>query len=236
MLSRVAENLYWISRYVERVESVARLLNDSLQLELDAAGLRPRTERTAGRSRASLTILGCREAASAAPPRGRPGGRPPLPDLRGRPPRLDRSGCSPRPRERQGDPGDPQRRGLGADQPPLSLPWRQDRRAGGIRSSPSRFFEGVKRACILFAGLVDATLPRNEVYHFLQPRPLPGAGDAALPDPRREGPGAAERSSRWRPGRSGSYTARASCSAARPTTPTSARPTSGSTRRARSAT
>ena len=32
MLSRVAENLYWISRYVERVENVARLL-DKLMIE-----------------------------------------------------------------------------------------------------------------------------------------------------------------------------------------------------------
>ena len=34
--------------------------------------------------------------------------------------------------------------------------------------SPPRFFDGVKRACVLFDGLVDGTLPRTEVYHFLQ--------------------------------------------------------------------
>ena len=39
MLSRVAENLYWISRYVERAENVARLLDVGFHLELDAAGL-----------------------------------------------------------------------------------------------------------------------------------------------------------------------------------------------------
>ena len=39
MLSRVAENLYWMSRYVERAENVARLLDVGFHLELDAAGL-----------------------------------------------------------------------------------------------------------------------------------------------------------------------------------------------------
>jgi uncharacterized alpha-E superfamily protein len=42
MLSRVAENIYWMSRYLERVENVARLIlvNTNLQLDLDVA-IRP---------------------------------------------------------------------------------------------------------------------------------------------------------------------------------------------------
>ncbi|MGE3822327.1 MAG: alpha-E domain-containing protein, partial [Isosphaeraceae bacterium] len=35
-------------------------------------------------------------------------------------------------------------------------------------ASPSRFYDGVKRACILFNGLAEGSLPRTEVYHFLQ--------------------------------------------------------------------
>ncbi len=35
----MAENLYWISRYVERAENVARLLDVGFHLELDATGL-----------------------------------------------------------------------------------------------------------------------------------------------------------------------------------------------------
>ncbi len=35
MLSRVAENLYWISRYVERTDNVIRLLADAFQMELE---------------------------------------------------------------------------------------------------------------------------------------------------------------------------------------------------------
>ncbi|MFO1501794.1 MAG: alpha-E domain-containing protein [Verrucomicrobiota bacterium] len=36
MLSRVADSIYWMSRYVERAESVARFIEVSLQLMLDA--------------------------------------------------------------------------------------------------------------------------------------------------------------------------------------------------------
>ena len=35
MLSRVADNLYWMSRYLERAEHTVRLLNVNLNLMLD---------------------------------------------------------------------------------------------------------------------------------------------------------------------------------------------------------
>jgi len=35
MLSRVANSLYWMSRYLERAENVARILDVNLQLALD---------------------------------------------------------------------------------------------------------------------------------------------------------------------------------------------------------
>jgi len=41
MLSRVADSQFWISRYIERAEAVARLLDVGFQLELDLAGLVP---------------------------------------------------------------------------------------------------------------------------------------------------------------------------------------------------
>ncbi|MCC6990304.1 MAG: alpha-E domain-containing protein, partial [Acidobacteria bacterium] len=37
MLSRVAESLYWMSRYLERAEHTARLVNVNLNLTLDRA-------------------------------------------------------------------------------------------------------------------------------------------------------------------------------------------------------
>ena len=35
MLSRVAENIYWLARYVERVENTARIINVNTNLMLD---------------------------------------------------------------------------------------------------------------------------------------------------------------------------------------------------------
>ena len=60
MLSRVAENLFWMSRYLERAENVARLLDIGLYLELDA----PSTAREDGSApvEIALGILACRNA------------------------------------------------------------------------------------------------------------------------------------------------------------------------------
>ena len=41
MLSRVADALFWMSRYVERAEHVARLLDVCFHLELDLHGVAP---------------------------------------------------------------------------------------------------------------------------------------------------------------------------------------------------
>ena len=38
MLSRVADSLYWVSRYLERAENTARLMDVDLQLQLDQSG------------------------------------------------------------------------------------------------------------------------------------------------------------------------------------------------------
>ncbi|MGN0855000.1 MAG: alpha-E domain-containing protein [Kiritimatiellia bacterium] len=38
MLSRVADSIYWLGRYVERAENVARLIDVNLQLQLDLPG------------------------------------------------------------------------------------------------------------------------------------------------------------------------------------------------------
>ena len=60
MLSRVAESLFWMSRYLERAENVARLLDIGLYLELDAGN----TFVNDGSApvEIALTILACRDA------------------------------------------------------------------------------------------------------------------------------------------------------------------------------
>ena len=39
MLSRVAESVYWMSRYIERAENVARVVGVNLKLEIDLSGI-----------------------------------------------------------------------------------------------------------------------------------------------------------------------------------------------------
>ena len=165
MLSRVAESLYWMSRYIERAENVARLLDIGLYLELDAAelggahGLAP--------VEIALTILACRDA---------------FPVEQGRPPRdavlrfltFDRSNpqsiLSMIARARENARGTQETIGVDV--------WSEVNRLylflGGARAQrrfsrgPSALFSGISHSCLLLDGLVQNTLPRDEVYHFLQ--------------------------------------------------------------------
>ena len=90
MLSRVAENLYWMSRYVERAENVARLLDVGFDLELDAAGLaRDVAGPRADRERPDDPRLPRRLRAGPRLEPERPRRRPPLPDVRPPEPPLD---------------------------------------------------------------------------------------------------------------------------------------------------
>jgi uncharacterized alpha-E superfamily protein len=168
MLSRVAENLYWISRYVERAENVARLLDVGFHLELDAAGLSGGLGESAP-IESVLTILACREAFEKSHGAGPTDREVVLRFLT-----FDRehnhSILSMLSHAREN---------ARASQETLSGDaWSQINRfyltLGSARAqrrfaaSPTRFLDGVKQSCILFAGLVDGTLPRTEVYHFLQ--------------------------------------------------------------------
>jgi len=188
MLSRVAENLYWIGRYVERAENVARLLDDSFQSELDT-GLAGEGH-APGSVEGLLTILACRaefeaahaKTAGAVPVPTGAAGLPMFPAVRPKIPReevlefltFSRQGChsilamiaAAREDART------TQEVLSADA------WRQINRLylyltgkrcrHRLRSDSFRFFDAIKRACVLFAGLVDSTLPRTEVFHFLQ--------------------------------------------------------------------
>jgi uncharacterized alpha-E superfamily protein len=168
MLSRVAENLYWMSRNIERAENIARLLGVGFDLELDAAGL-ARDVQGDGPIERALTILACRDAFERACP---PGGR-------GRDAVLRFLTFETRhPQSITGMIARARENARGAQESISAEAWSHVNRLylylsgpkaqRQFAASPFRFYERVKQSCILFDGLIDSTLPRNEVFHFLQ--------------------------------------------------------------------
>jgi uncharacterized alpha-E superfamily protein len=165
MLSRVAENLYWIGRYVERAENAARLLDDGFHFELDAGGLAGEAHGP-GPVDSVLSILACRDAFQ------------PDAELQNRDAVL-RFLTFDRQKDHSilGMIGRARENGRGSQETLSAETWSQinrlylylsgPRAQNRFQSSPSRFFDSIKRGCILFAGLVDSTLPRMEAFHFL---------------------------------------------------------------------
>ncbi|MFL5340693.1 MAG: alpha-E domain-containing protein [Gemmataceae bacterium] len=161
MLSRVAENLFWIARYVERAECLARLLDDAFHRELDAGPvsaipLRPLEE--------IVTIL----AGGAAMPATRE--RDELLEFLA----FERGGAA----SIRGMIAAARENARGIQDALNSEAWSQLNRCylwlSGERAkrlfaaSPSRYFERVKRECVLFVGLAFGGMTRAEAYHFLQ--------------------------------------------------------------------
>ena len=166
MLSRVAENLYWIGRYVERAENVARLLDVGFELELDAAAVSGSKN---GPVEGVLEVLGCRATFE----------RKQTVDKRGREAilkflSLDRRSAhsivSMIARAREDARGTQEALGAEAwgqiNQLFLYLSGHRARKRFEI--SPPSFLRAVRKGCVLFDGLLESTLPRTEAYHFLR--------------------------------------------------------------------
>jgi len=168
MLSRVAENLYWISRYVERAENVARLLDVGFHLELDATGIAGEGA-ALGPIESVLTILACRDAFKRTHS-GAEKDRDTVLRFLTFERQNSHSILSMLARARENARATQETLSGEAwshvNQVYLYLCSRKAQRR--FAASPPRFFDTIKRACILFDGLVDGTLPRAEVFHFLQ--------------------------------------------------------------------
>lgn len=166
MLSRVAENLYWMGRYVERAESVARLLDAAFYLELDGAGL-ARDDDGTGPVEGVLTILGCRGTFEVEYPDADR-------DVVLRYLTFDRKNSRSiltmiaRARENARGTQEAISAEVWSEINRLYLYLSGPKAQKKFSSSPSGFFASIKRECILWSGLVDGTLARDEVFHFLQ--------------------------------------------------------------------
>lgn len=176
MLSRVAENLYWISRYVERAEGLARLLEDAHSMELESES---RADGT-GPLDNCLLMLNAQDAfARLWETAGTPPGGADRPTAEKRDTILrfltfdSANGVSIRDTVARA-----RENARGTQEAVSGEAWSQlnklhlflnsSRAASRFVASPSRLLARVRRECVLFAALVDGTLPRTEAYHFLQ--------------------------------------------------------------------
>jgi uncharacterized alpha-E superfamily protein len=159
MLSRVAESLYWMSRYLERAEHTARLLDLNLNLMLDQApdpdGLRwprlldslmvvlPARSKTDAYSVAQVLAFDAKNNASII-------------------------GCMNAARENARQ----VREQISSEMwEQLNQLYLQIKRAGAGKkwqASPHLFFRGVKEGAHLFQGITDSTLSHSEGWHFIQ--------------------------------------------------------------------
>jgi uncharacterized alpha-E superfamily protein len=165
MLSRVAENLFWLSRYLERAENAARLLDVGLYLELDAPRLS--VENGSAPVEIALKILACSDAFHLSyPAADRNAVLGFLTFERSNPQSILSMIAFARENAR----GTQEALGVDAwiEVNRLYLYLSGRRAQGRFEASPSRFYTAIKQACVLFDGLIQNTLPRDEVYHFLQ--------------------------------------------------------------------
>ena len=168
MLSRVAGNLYWMGRYVERAENVARLLDVAYHLELDASALDQNLESDSP-IESVLAVLACRDAFERVYGEG-DCDREQVIDFLTFDRKEGHSILAMLGRAREN--ARASREALSGDAwyqiNTMYLAFKAPKSRPQLARSPLRYLERVKRACILFGGVVESTLPRTEAYHFLQ--------------------------------------------------------------------
>ncbi len=183
MLSRVAENLYWIARYVERAEGLARLLEQAYSLELEAGGMtgvRPLENVLQMLSATEAYEAYKREPAAAAAVAGPSGGgggigQQPVEEWDEilyfltffRKDAFSLRGMVARARENARGTQEAFTGEAWSQLNKLHLFLNGDRAARMFRATTTRVHDRVRRDCVLFRALVQASMPRTEGYHFL---------------------------------------------------------------------
>lgn len=165
MLSRVANSLYWMSRYLERAENTARLVDVNLQLLLDQRRLDDRA--LAGHWMPIVQSAGDDELFAARYSRAT--GQTVTEFLVFEAANTN-SILSAVTQARENA-------RMVRDQIPVEL-WeelnrlylflREPRARTLLRSSPTELFQEVKASSLHLQGLTDATVVRNEGWHFIQ--------------------------------------------------------------------
>jgi hypothetical protein len=165
MLSRVAHSLYWMARYIERAENIARIVDVNLQLLLDLRNLDE--ERLANTGCPSCRPPATRRLFSSCTARHRPGGHgiSRVPAGKSEFHRLSPSArraktpawCATRSRSELWE--ELNRLYLFVRSPQAREVWRR---------SPSEFFQEIKAGSLHLIGIINATMIHNEGWWFVQ--------------------------------------------------------------------
>lgn len=159
MLSRVAESLYWMSRYLERAEHTARVVDLNLNLMLDQAP-DPGDQRWQRLLKGLMVTL---------PPENRRDAYNVAQTLTFDPSnKVSIVACMTAARENARQ----VREQISSEMwEQLNQLYLQIRRAGmenTWQAQPHHFFRGVKDGAHLFQGITDSTLSHSEGWHFIQ--------------------------------------------------------------------
>lgn len=157
MLSRIAESLYWIGRYVERAEDTSRMLDVHLQLLIE--------EPWAPEEVVCASLLSAMgfdtDDASHDGPIGRNEVLSHLAWQRSSPASVVGALSAARENARRS------REAVSTELwECLNVTWHNAGRAS-FRARPHEFFPWVRERCAMFSGTADSTLSRDEAWHFL---------------------------------------------------------------------
>ena len=159
MLSRVADHLYWMSRYLERAEHTARLIGVNLDLMLDQApaAAASRRERLAASLGTSLPPASLQDDYSMTEALTF--------NLANK---SSIVACIAAARENAQNVREQISSEMWEQINQLYLSIRQTTPEKLWRAEPHRFFQAVKAGAHLFQGLTDSTMNHGEGWHFIQ--------------------------------------------------------------------
>ena len=166
MLSRVADSLYWMSRYIERAENNARIADVNLQLLLDLTN----PAEVDLQQQWDPIISSLEENELFASLYDKPDGKAVIDfvSLQKKNPNSILFLSDARARKRPDHERTDLERDVGADQSPLSFREKRRRAKKLVRTSPYEFFKRIIAGSHLFQGITDATMTHGEGWDFIR--------------------------------------------------------------------
>lgn len=165
MLSRVADHLYWMSRYIERAENIARLMQVSVELLLDSVAFG--SKRSDEYWTPVLAATAMEGAFRLIHPNPKPGDISDFLTLDERNPDSILS-CIREARENARTIRDQISDEMWTELNALYLMVSSSVGADMLQTAPQSFFEKIIHSSLQFDGITEATLSRSEGWNFIQ--------------------------------------------------------------------